>query len=203
MTVLSKKECDSYLKSLNQMAETTLDEKAGFLDYQYDIFCGLISKLTSGEGLVFNTVFARISYLGIKYRLKKDILNDLHIYRKEYDKKKNIAADILFDIGKHNLKELLKLAGLRNLGNNISLIKRPDYQIKSNEIVKKKLHGRYNLISKKNSEEYIVVDDDDPTLELVMRVDNLETFKNAIDYINHKIETGDVLVVISLVYIEY
>lgn len=184
------------------MAETTLDEKAGFLDYQYDIFCGLISKLTSGEGLVFNTVFARISYLGIKYRLKKDILNDLHIYRKEYDKKKNIAADILFDIGKHNLKELLKLAGLRNLGNNISLIKRPDYQIKSNEIVKKKLHGRYNLISKKNSEEYIVVDDDDPTLELVMRVDNLETFKNAIDYINHKIETGDVPVVISLVYID-
>ena len=202
MPVLSKKECDSYLKSLHQMAGTAISEKAGFIDYQYDIFCGLISKLTSGEGLVFNTVFARISYLGIKFKLKKNLLNDLHIYRKEYDKRKEIPVELLFDIGNYVIRELLKLTGIKHFEQNLTVISRPEFEIRKKEIVKKKLHGRYNLLSRKNSEEYIVIDDDDPTIELVMRVDALDAFRNTIEHLNQKIEKGDVPVIISLVYID-
>ena len=202
MAIFSNKESDSYLRSLRLMLGTSDEEKPNFLDYQYDIFCSLIEKLSHGEGLVFNTVFARISYLGIKFKLNRSLLNELHIYRKEYEKRKDIPVEILFDLGKYIIRDLLKLGGVKKMEQSIVSISKPEFEIRKKEIVKKKLHGRYNLLSKKNSEEYIIVDDEDPTAELTMRVDALETFKNTIDSINEKIENGNVPIVISLVYID-
>lgn len=196
------KERDSYLKSLKILANTVDNEVTVNIDYQYDVFSSLIARLTCGEGLVFNTLFSRISYLGIKYKLKTVLLSDLHLYRKEFDKKKEISEGILFKLGNFLIKELLYSTGLRNFPVWTMSIMRPEFTISKKEIVKRKIVGRYNLLGKKSSDEYLVIEDEDPTIQQVMRVDALDAFKNSIDYIDQKINAGELPLVISLVYID-
>jgi DNA replication ATP-dependent helicase Dna2 len=202
MNILEKKELDSFVKSLKHMLEIQDEEKKRNIDYQYDIFNSLCSVLSSGEGLVFNTLFSKISYIGIKFHLKKDLLRDLHIYRKEYENAKEISRESLYDLGSYIIKELLHLAGLARSVKMKVPVHRPEITIARKEIVRKRIYGRYNLIGRINSEEYILVDDEDPTVELKMRTDNLEIFNSTIKYIDIKVDKGEVPVTVSLVYVD-
>jgi DNA replication ATP-dependent helicase Dna2 len=58
-----------------------LDQR--LLDYQFDVFQSVIIDLTGSEKLLFNTLFARIAYLGIQLKLPSEFLYELHLYRKE------------------------------------------------------------------------------------------------------------------------
>ncbi|MEZ4908173.1 MAG: ATP-dependent helicase [Saprospiraceae bacterium] len=155
------------------------------------------------EGLVFNTLFSEISYIGIKHKLKKELIYDLHIYRKDNENKKRELSDyVRFELGQYLLKELIELSYEGKIPKGLDLIKRPEFDIKKREVIKKNLYARYSIVGKRNSEEFILTDPDNPGNEVYMRTDNLESSKNTVDYLDEKVEAGELPVNISLVYID-
>lgn len=87
--------------------QTKIDQR--LLDYQFDVFQNLIIDLTGSEKLLFNTLFARIAYLGIQYKLDSAFLYELHLYRKEYHNLQvfRVKGDV-FHLGLYLLSRLLK-----------------------------------------------------------------------------------------------
>ena len=173
----------------------------GYLEYQFNVFETLVHYLTKGEGLVFNTLFAKISYLGLKYKLKKRLIFDLHIYRKEFDNNyKNLGKTTTFLLGLYLMGQLLDIAD--DTDRFSKKIKRPEFEIKRKRFKGRRLYGRFLLTGKKNSEEYLLVDEDNPSEELVMRTDNLDVFRKSLEYIDKKVEENDLPLTIGLVYID-
>ena len=173
----------------------------GYLEYQFKVFETLVHHLIKGEGLVFNTLFAKISYLGLKYKLKKRLIFDLHIYRKEFDNNyKNLGQKTTFQLGLYLMGELLDIAD--DTDRFSKKIKRPEFEIRKKRFKGRRLYGRFLLTGKKNSEEYLLVDEENPSEELVMRTDNLDVFRNSLEYINKKVEDNDLPLTIGLVYID-
>ncbi len=200
MSLLKNNEYSDYLSSFEFLNAEDLTVDDGILDYQFKFFESLINKLVKGEGLVFNTLFAKISYLGLKFKLNKRLVFDLHLYRKEFENNFiKIDSIIWFRLGQYLLGQLLRLlTGDEQLA---IINQRPSFNIRKTRFKGRKLFGRYSLISKRNSEEYIVIDEDNPEEELILRVDNLDVFKNSIKYINDKIDKKQLPLTIELVYI--
>jgi len=192
-----QKEYKVYIDALNHLVDIN-NYDDGYLEYQYKIFESLVNHLIKDEGLVFNTLFAQISYLGLKFKIKKQFLFDLHAYRKEYGNYENLDKSTFYRLGLYVLKELLNLGGCQPE----LTIERPEFEIKKKQLKGRKLYGRFVLLGRKNSNEYILLDENKPTEELIMRTDNLEVFRNSIDYINEKIEKNQLPITISLVYVD-
>lgn len=200
----SKKDFELYLNSLDHMIDRISIIDEGYVDYQFKIFESLVYHLIKDEGLVFNTLFAKISYLGLKYSLKKRFLFDLHFYRKEYDNSfVNIELNVFYQLGLYLIGELVQLIDKNIIPKKkLATIHRPEFEFKKNKLKGRKLYGRFALIGKKNSEEYIVIEEDNPTVELIMRTDNLEVFRNSISFLNDNINKNNLPLTIGLVYID-
>jgi len=199
-----KKDLNVFKNSLIHLIDSLDKVDDGYLEYQFKIFESLIHQLIKDEGLVFNTLFAKISYLGLKYKPVKQLLFDLHIYRKEFNSKyENLTKETVYNLGLYLIYELLVLKDSDLLSEgSFSEIKRPDFEINKKRLKGRKLNGRYALIGKNTKEEYILIDENNPTEELYMRTDNLELFRNSVDYINSKIKNNLLPLTIGLVYID-
>ncbi len=189
-------------KSLQHLIEHAEIIDDGYMDYQFKVFESLVHELTNEEGLVFNTLFARISYLGLKYKPKKNLLFDFHIYRKEYAGKiGTLDKETLFYLGLYVIKELLNLAGALDSSIDLKSAKKPDFKIVRKRLKGRKLHGRFALIGKRE-EKYILIDENNPSEELFMKADNLDVFRNSVEYLDSKVKLGELPITIGLVYID-
>ncbi len=195
------KEFSVYADAFYFLLEKKDDIDDGYLEYQFKVFESLVHFLIEGEGLVFNTLFAKISYLGLKYQIKKRLIFDLHIYRKEFDNNyKNLGKDTSFILGLYLIGKLLDLTqSVKVFSKKIS---RPEFKVKKKRYKGRRLYGRFLLTGRKNSEEYILLDEENPGEELIMRIDNLDVYRNSLEYINKKIDTNDLPLTIALVYID-
>ena len=190
-----------FVDSFYQLSDKKVIVDDGLLEYQFKVFESLIHFLIEGEGLVFNTLFAKISYLGLKYQINKRLVFDLHIYRKEFDNNyKNLSKKATFNLGLYLIGELLDLTGYTNIFSKKH--KRPEFEIRRKRYKGRRLYGRFLLTGKKNSEEYILIDEENPGEELVMRTDNLDVFRHSLEYINNKVENNDLPLTITLIYID-
>lgn len=200
----NNKDLEIYLNSLDHMIKSLSKVDTGYSDYQFKIFESLVYHLIKDEGLVFNTLFAKISYLGLKFKLKKRLLFDLHLYRKEYDNSfVNIDLQIFYQMGLHLISELIQLIEKNLIPKEyLPFIQRPDFEFNQHKLKGRKIYGRFALIGKKNSEEYIIIEEDNPTVELIMRTDNLDVFRNTVLYLNQNIENNNLPLTIGLVYID-
>lgn len=201
---ITDKDIDIFVKAVLRIQKKYSDFQELDLHFQYDVFTDIVSALAEGEGLIFNTSFAEISYIGIKYKLRKELIFDMHIFRKENENPKTtLDEQTRFLLGQYLIRELILLVSNNQFYNKLKAFARPEFSFKTREVVKKTIFGRFNLVGKRNSEEFILIDQDEPTSEIFMRVDNLDSFKNSIDYLNAKINSNELPVSISLIYIDY
>jgi DNA replication ATP-dependent helicase Dna2 len=84
-----------------------VDER--ILGYQFDVFQSMIISLTGSEKLLFNTLFARIAYLGIQLKLPSDFVYELHLYRREAQLKHRFDSyEDVYQLGLYLIARLLK-----------------------------------------------------------------------------------------------
>lgn len=193
----------SYLNALSYLDHKFVSKGEVNFDYQYDIFCDLIEDLSSGEGLIFNTLFAKISYVGIKLNLKGHLITDMQIYRKESENNFNrLDKDTSFHLGQYVLSEILSLFVSKSDKSKLPRFKKPVFKLEKKEVKEKKLHGRYLLTGKLNSEEFLIIDEESQEEERTMRTDSLEVFRNTIEYLDQKVKENDLPVSLELIYID-
>ncbi len=201
---LTEKDIEIFVKAVLRIQKKYVDFQELDLHFQYDVFTDIVSVLAEGEGLIFNTSFAEISYIGIKYKLRKELIFDMHIFRKENENPKtSLDENTRFLLGQYLIRELILFISNNQFYSKLKAFTRPEFSFKTREVVKKAIYGRYNVVGKRNSEEYVLIDQDEPTGEIFMRVDNLDSFKNSIDYIDDKISSNELPISISLIYIDY
>lgn len=201
---LTEKDIEIFVKAVLRIQKKYVDFQELDLHFQYDVFTDIVSALAEGEGLIFNTSFAEISYIGIKYKLRKELIFDMHIFRKENENPKtSIDENTRFLLGQYLIRELILLISNNQFYSKLKAFTRPEFSFKTREVVKKTIYGRYNVVGKRNSEEYVLIDQDEPTGEIFMRVDNLDSFKNSIEYLDEKISSNELPISISLIYIDY
>ena len=204
MQIESKgKSISGFIKALKQMHTHLSAVDDGFIEYQFNVFESLIHWLVKDEGLIFNTLFAKISYLGLKYNLPKNLIFDLHLYRKEYDKNlPSLEKDVFFRFGLYLLYKLLKLEGETAGGMlKASDFPRPAFELQKKTVQGHKLYGRYTLTGKNEDGGYILIDEQFPEREFIMRTDNLEVFRTSLEYLDEQIEAGNLPLNIALIYI--
>lgn len=189
-----------YIEALHYLYDIGVTDDDGVLEYEFNIFESLVGQLVDDEGLDFNTLFAQISYLGLKYKFKKQFLFDLHLFRKDFGKYKSISKEQSYELGLFIISELLLLNNVEEVA-KLNIL-RPEFNLKNEELTIQKLHGRFELVGRISSNEFILVDENNPSKEIRMRTDNLEGFRNSIDYINAKIDNNLLPITISLVYID-
>ena len=71
-------------RTLQKLVAARKDPDRRRLRYQFDVFQSLVIDLTGKDRLMFNTLFARIAYLGLQHKLPGKFIYELHLYRKEY-----------------------------------------------------------------------------------------------------------------------
>jgi DNA replication ATP-dependent helicase Dna2 len=87
--------------------KSSVDQR--LIDYQFDVFQNVIIDLTGSEKLLFNTLFARIAYLGIQLKLDSAFLFELHLYRKEYHNMQIFESKTqIFQLGLYLMSSLLE-----------------------------------------------------------------------------------------------
>jgi DNA replication ATP-dependent helicase Dna2 len=201
---ITEKNIEIFVNAVLKIQKKYTDYQELDLHFQYDVFTDIVSALAEGEGLIFNTLFAEISYIGIKYKLRKELIFDMHIFRKENENPKtSLDEKTRFLLGQYLIRELILFISNNQFYSKLKAFARPEFSFKTREIVKKAIYGKYNVVGKRNSEEYILIDQDEPTGEVFMRVDNLDSFKNSILYLDGKIGSNELPVSISLIYIDY
>jgi DNA replication ATP-dependent helicase Dna2 len=199
-----EKDIELFVKAVLRIQKKYTEFQELDLHFQYDVFHNIVSALAEGEGLIFNTSFAEISYIGIKYKLRKELIFDMHIFRKENENPKtSLDEKTRFLLGQYLIRELILLISNNQFYSKLKAFTRPEFSFKTREVVKKSIYGRYNVVGKRNSEEFILIDQDEPTAEIFMRIDNLDSFKNSIEYLDEKVSLNELPVSISLIYIDY
>ncbi len=198
-----KNELDIYVEAIDILVDSLDKIDTGYLEYQFKIFESLINHLTKDEGLVFNTLFSRISYLGLKYKPRKKILFDLHIYRKEAtNPETQLDINIIYKLGLYLIDELLKLTGeYKGTSKSKKLVKRPEFIVARTKLKGRRLYGRFVILDK-IEDRYLMIDEAEPSLEVYMKTDNLDVFKNSVEYINSKIKSRELPLTVGLVYID-
>ena len=201
---IKDKSLPGFIKALKQMHANRSRVDDGFIEYQFNVFESVIHWLVKDEGLVFNTLFSKISYVGLKYDIDKELVFDMHLYRKEYDKNlPQLSKSVFFRLGLYLIYQLLKL-GSESLGGGLkaSDFPRPVFKIQKKTLQGRKLYGRYSLTGKNEDGSYTLIDEQHPESELTMRTDNLEVFRTSIEYMDARIEEGALPLSIALVYID-
>lgn len=119
-----------FLDALKNLSRKSKDVDERSLQHCYDVFQSILIDLTSSEKLLFNTLFARIAFLGIQYKLPGELVYELHLFRREATDRQvfNDKREV-FRLGQHLIARLLTdLYRIQVPSALAAVVSKPEYQ---------------------------------------------------------------------------
>lgn len=188
---LKSEKAPVFLDALGKLSRkrNLVDSRA--LQFCFDVFQSMMIDLTSSEKLLFNTLFARIAFLGILHKLPGDFVYELHLFRKEAaDKQLFENNEQVFLLGLHLIKRLLTDIYHQPVPSQLSKeIVKPDYQRKELKFESFYPFIRGLIISYSNNGRYFefLPDEGDGT-PLRMHADKMDLFQKSLQFIKYLLE---------------
>jgi len=172
-----------FLTSLTKLANNKHQLDHRLLQYQFDVFESLIVDLTGTERLLFNTLFARIAFLGIQFKLPSGFLYELHLYRKE---KLNLHTFTefkqVYELGLYLIGNLLtKLYQVEIPAEIQKKIIKPEYE-KNDPVMdsyKLSIRGLITTFDPKLN-QFEFISDTEPDVKLLMDYSQLDLFQKSL-----------------------
>lgn len=180
-----------FLDALTKLSRKKNDVDSRTLQYCFDVFQTVIIDLTSSEKLLFNTLFARIAFLGIQHKLPGEFVFELHLFRKEVSDKQLFDDDQqIFGLGLYLIGRLLADVYHHPIPAKLSpSLTKPPYT--KNEL---KFESYYPYVRgliiryTENGKYFDFLPDEGDGIPVNLFADKLDLFQNTLNYIKVVLE---------------
>jgi len=183
---LKSEKAPVFLDALKKLSRKKNIADTRTLQYCFDVFQSMIIDLTSLEKLLFNTLFARIAFLGIQHKLPGEFVFELHLFRKEVSDKQIFNDNQqVFDLGLYLIGRLLSDVYLLPIPSKLRThLKKPAYT--KNELKFESFYPYVKglIVSYAETGKYFdFLPDEGDGIPVRLFADKLDLFQNTLNYI--------------------